>query len=145
MAKGKKTCWIEEQIAQKGPEWLTFVNPETIQTIAKRRVFREMVNGFIDYEKFGIYFQDPKFLENIIIAAREELQSNTVVASALTLMDNTYPGYPEVIKNRSKYERKVYVFEILYRHLMMVKDNYYNIGYLNDVAAILHPFNNYDK
>lgn len=145
MTKGRKTCWIEEQVAQKGSEWLTRINPESIQTMAKRRIFREMVMGFIDYEKYGIYFQDPKFLENVILAAREELQSNTVVMNALTLMDNTYPGQPEVIKNRTRYERRVYVFEVLYKYLQMVRTNYYNIGYLNDIASILRAFNNYDK
>ena len=66
MAKGGRT-YIETMIKQYGTDWLVSVNPDSIQRSTKR-IIKDMVNSTMDYGKYGQYFLESKFLENIIIA-----------------------------------------------------------------------------
>jgi len=123
---------------KKYPEgnFIALLKPEQIQRSAKERIFREMVRGQIDYTDFGAYFQDSKFLENLLIAAQDELNNNTIICNALYLLDQKNPGNVDVFNLLNKYNTLCYIFNVLVNRLTGVKMEG-NIGYLTDIQYIL--------
>ena len=67
--------YITQQISKNGTDWIAALRPEDIQRQAKR-IVRDMVRGSIKYEEVGMYFLDMKFLENLIIGIKNELDIN---------------------------------------------------------------------
>lgn len=122
--------------------FIIYLKPEQIQKSAKDRIFREMVKGQIDYSLYGKYFQDTKFLENVLIAARDELNNNTVILNALIFQDINMPGIPEVINMRSRYQ----IFQFIYQHIVSRLENVKHtgdVGYLVDIQYVLGSYKNY--
>lgn len=142
MAQQKRSNWIEDQIKRMGEDFIVNMNPEGIQRAAKQRIFRDMVKGNINYEVHGKYFQDPKFLENLIIAAQNELQNNSIVYYALCEYDINHPGNPLVIENKATYHALTVIHETILTRLYWVKNSYYNTGYLTDLASVLFGYRN---
>ena len=112
------------------------LKPEHIQRSAKERIFREMIKGQIDYTQFGNYFLDSKFLENLIIAADNELTNNSVISTALQFYDMNFPGDVNIRYNTLKYQNLVIIYQNLLYRLQMVKESG-NIGYLTDFQYVI--------
>ena len=112
------------------------LKPEQIQRSAKERIFREMIKGQIDYTQFGNYFLDSKFLENLIIAAYNELTNNSVISTALQFYDMNFPGDVNIRYNTLKYQNLVIIYQNLLYRLQMVKESG-NIGYLTDFQYVI--------
>ena len=117
-------------------DFVNFLKPEQIQRSAKERIFREMVRGQIDYSIFGIYFEDPKFLENLIVACENELSNYSTVAMSLDFFDSYYPGNNNVIFNKNRYNSLVQIYTVLRDKLFAVKITG-NVGCLTDIQYIL--------
>ena len=117
-----------------------YLKPEQIQKYAKDRIFREMVRGSIDYTVNGSYFQDPKFLENLIIAAQDELVSNTIIRDALNHYNYYYPQ-DATAKLLAKYTGLVYVLNVIYNKLNETKFTG-NIGQLTQIQYVLKDYIN---
>ena len=100
MAKPRQN-YFDQKIRQYGEDFLMSLTPNTIQNDAKRRIFKEMIQGHIDYSTYGKYFIDTKFFENLLVAAWNELQNNTIIRDALIEFDNKHPGINLVIINRA--------------------------------------------
>ena len=122
--------------------FIIYLKPEQIQKSAKDRIFREMVKGQIDYSIYGKYFQDPKFLENVLIAAQDELNNNTVILNALTFQDLYMPGMAEVINMKSRYQIYEFIYQHLVTRLMNVKQTG-DVGFLVDIQYVLGSYKNY--
>lgn len=120
-------------------DFIVLLKPEQIQRSAKERIFREMVRGQIDYAQFGQYYLDPKFLENLIIAADNELKNNIACATALGFYDLTYPGDALIIHNKSKFDNLTVVYTCILQRLQSLKETG-NIGYLTDLQFVLANF-----
>ena len=88
-------------------DFVCMMKPEQIQRDAKNRIFRELVQGKIDYSIYGKYFLEPKFIDNLIISADNELRNNTTILN-------------QTILNRLNLVRM-----------------YSNVGYLTDLSAVL--------
>ena len=112
------------------------LKPAHIQRSAKERIFREMIKGQIDYTQFGNYFLDSKFLENLIIAADNELTNNSVISTALQFYDMNFPGDVNIRYNTLKYQNLVIIYQNLLYRLQMVKESG-NIGYLTDFQYVI--------
>ncbi len=123
-------------------DFLWQMKPEQIQKDAKNRIFREMVKGQIDYSQFGNYYLDPKFLENLIISANNELTNNIVVARALEFYDINFPGDANVTTNRMKHNGLCNIYSTLLQRLNAVKQTQ-DIGYLTDIQYVLSEYKNY--
>lgn len=126
----------------KTEEFVTLMKPEDIQTQAKRRLFREMVHGQIDYAQYGKYFLDNKFLSNLIIAANNELTNNTVTLRSLQFYDNNYPGDRDVAFNINKYAHLQFIYSTLSQQLMLLK-NTSDIGVLTCISFVLKEHKKY--
>lgn len=121
--------------------FMVVMKPEQIQRDAKNRIFREMVQGKIDYEKFGNYYLDSKFLENLIISTNNELMNSITIARSLELYDSMYPGDRLVILNKNRYNSLVFIYETIYNRLCLVKESQ-NISSLVDIQYVLSNFRN---
>ena len=133
---GNKKNYFETNIQRCGVDFLDFKKVEEIQRDSKF-IFRDMVYGNINYEKHGIYFMDPRFLEQLIIVSEIEAKKHDVKFRALAEYDIKYPGDQTVsqlvyIENGLKI-----IMETLYNYLTMVKRDNYNIAYLTQIPAIL--------
>ena len=141
MAKNKQN-YFDQTIRQYGDDFIMCLTPDNIQRSAKKRIFREMIQGHIDYSVYGKYFQDPKFLENLLIAAWDELKVNTLLLNALTEYDYNHPGDNYTITQKGRYTRLVYVYNVLYTALNNVKYYGYNVGYLSSLSSVLYQDRN---
>ena len=134
---------IEQSLRQNGDDnFILRMDPGQIQKFAKKRIFREMVYNQIDYEACSKYFLDPKFFENLLQAAYDELNNNIILARALTEYDLNHPGNNLIGILRAKYINLEFIYSILYDRLLCVKQSGFNLGYLSDISAVLLPYRN---
>ncbi len=120
-------------------DFILFLKPEQIQRSAKEKIFREMVRGQIDYAQFGIYYQNGKFLENLIVAANDELVNAQVITNALRFFDMYNPGDLNVARIITKQQMLVNIYNCIYSRLMQVKMTG-DIGYLTDIQYVLRDY-----
>jgi len=118
-----------------------YLKPEQIQKAAKDRIFREMVSGVINYSENGKYFQDSKFLENLILAAQNELTNNIIIRDALRMYTCMFPGYMDAGKLVARYENLSYIMNIILNKLNEVKFTG-NIGVLTDIQRSIGHYKN---
>ena len=96
MAKSR-TNYFEMNIQKKGEDFLDAKSIDEIQRDAKKRIFQDMAFGNIDYEKYGRYFMEPRFLEQLIVTAFDEMENHRVKYTALKAFDNANPGDIRVV------------------------------------------------
>ena len=131
-----KRNYFETNIQRFGVDFLDYKKVEEIQRDSKF-IFRDMVYGNINYEKYGIYFMDPRFLEQLIIVSSIESKKHDIKFRALAEFDNKYPG-DQITSQLVCIENGMKVImETLYNYLSMVKKDNYNIAYLTNIPAIL--------
>lgn len=118
-------------------DFILFLKPEQIQKSAKERIFREMVRGQIDYGQFGIYYQNNKFLENLIVAANDELINAQIISNALLHYDTCFPGDLNVARIRTKQQILLICYDCIYSRLMQVKMTN-DVGCLIEIQYVLH-------
>lgn len=142
MAQNQNNYFSNSIRKYNSEEFVSFLKPEQIQKSAKERIFREMVKGQIDYVQYGKYFLDSKFLENLIIAAENELKNNITIYNALRYYDLNFPGDINVIYNSTKHNCLVFIFDNILQRLRNIKMTS-NIGYLSDLQYVLGNYNKY--
>lgn len=145
MATGNKSKnnFFQDQIKKNGEESILLMNPTWIQTQAKRRIFREMVRGDINYEVYGKFFQDPKFLENLIIAAKGESDVCTIQYMALREYELNHPGIPLTSELVAHYYALMNIYNTLHTQMTLCRNNYYNVAYLTGIAPVLATMKNH--
>jgi hypothetical protein len=126
---------------QYGENWTMAVKPEDIQR-SSRRIFKEMIRAQVDYERVGQYFLDAKIMDNLIIAASNELEINTMLFNATTFFQLYNPNYPNLGSEISHLQALCYIYNVILEKLKGVK-YYNNIGILADVAALLSTVRNH--
>lgn len=141
MANNKKFNYVDSMVKLYGEDWIVAVRPEDIQKSA-RRIVKDMVKGNIDYEKYGKYFLDPKFMENLLIAISNELETNSLYYNAVAFYMGAFPQIPNIQAQLNHLECVCYIYNILMQKLTAVKESN-NIGYLVDVPAMLGKYRNH--
>ena len=112
-----------------------FINNKSVQDIqrdAKKRIFKDMIYGNIDYEVFGNYFRIPNFLDALINVAKVECDKHNITAAALQKfhMDTANaPAYNLYIQHANC----AYVLNCILFDLEKVKMNNYDIKFLLDL------------
>lgn len=133
-----KQNYITNMMKQFGENWIVALKPEDIQRSGKR-IFKEMVRGNYDYETIGQYFLDGKFLDNLIIAATNELEINTLYYNAVTYYEQAFPMYPNIRATISHLQTLCYVYNSILGRLTIVKQTG-DIGALVDISALLYSY-----
>ena len=118
-----------------GENWVNIVQPDNIQRSTKR-IVKEIAKGQIDYEKQGKYFQEMKFIENLIIGIYNELEINTLNYNACSFYFYYYPQTPNLAAHINHLERCIYIYNVILERLQYVKSTN-NVGYMVDVQALL--------
>lgn len=124
-----------------GENWIVALKPDQIQNAGKR-IVSEMVNGQIDYQKYGMYFLDGKFLDNLIIKCSNELEINTLYYRAVSYYNQSFPNIPNVTIHVNHLQCLCYIYNTILNKLNMVKQ-YHDIGYLADTSAMLYSYRNH--
>ena len=140
MAKGSRT-YIETMIKQFGSDWLVAVNPDNIQRSTKR-IIKDMINNNIDYGKYGQYFLDSKFIENIIIACNNEYEEASLHYNALVFYQQYYPQIPNIGPLIHHDQCLIFIYSTVLNKLNAVRLTS-NIGELYDVGATLFQYKNH--
>lgn len=139
MAKGK-TSYFDMNVQKDGEDFLDKKSATEIVKDAKRRIFKDMAYGNINYEKYGMYFTEPRFLDQLLIVAEDEMYNHQTMYQALTLLDQQRPGDIRIITLCSKENRLATVYGIIYSHLKYVKDTGYNISVLPNLTSQIYQF-----
>ena len=139
----KRKNYLTNMVSQYGDNWIVNLSPDDIQR-ASKRIFREMTRGMIDYEEVGKYFQDAKFLDNLIVSANNELEVNTLLHQSLCLFKNCNPNLNSPLLNAQINHRYALcvIYSTIIEKLNQVKYNN-NIGYLVDITGLLYNYKNH--
>jgi hypothetical protein len=141
MAAPKGTSYIQMMVNQYGEDWLVAISPESIQR-SGRRIVKDMVKGIIDYQKFGMYFLDGKFLDNLIIYVQNELQVNTLYLNALSFYRQYHLDAPDVGNLITHVDTLCHIYNDIYSRLTAIKANQ-NISSLATTASVLYNYRNH--
>ena len=134
--------YFSQSIEKMGENFLAQKTTDMIRRDAKNRIFKDIVNGSIDYTKYGRYFMDSRFLNQLISTAEEELNIHRVQRMALEFYDFSFPGYPLVIE-LVKRERVIeYVLDMIYNYLKLVRDSNFDVGYLPQLTMKICKYKN---
>lgn len=133
-----KQCYFEQMIKSMGENFINLVTPDKIQNAAKK-VAREMVKGEINYQVYGKYIMDPKFLDNFIIALTNEVETDSLYYNAVLLYRQTYPDYPNINIQLNHLGILCNVYSTILNRLYMIRETG-NIGCLVDITAMLYQY-----
>lgn len=141
MAKNNYFQDMENRYQGNEEGWINLITPQNIQRDAVRRIFKEMVNGGYDYEKYGQYFTDSRFLENLIVAAGTKLEYYTLLSNAVSMFRGYSPAYPNIGAHLTHIQNLNYIYNILYNKLLEVR-NTYNIAALVEISPLTFSYRN---
>lgn len=130
--------YIKQNIATYGSDWIVCLRPEDIQRSAKR-IAKELVKGDFDLQNEGNYFLNPKFLDNLIIAYKNELETQSLYLTALSFYRQYYPATNNISGAINHVDVLCRVYSTLLQKLNAVKYNG-NIGPLVDISALLFQY-----
>lgn len=139
MAKNNYFQDMEQRYQGNEEAWINLVTPQNIQRDAIKRIFKEMVNGGYDYEKYGRYFLDSRFLENLIVAAGTKLEYYTLLSNAVSMFRGYSPTYPNIGAHLTHVQNLNYIYSVLYNKLLEVRSTY-NIAALVEVSPLTYSY-----
>ena len=137
----KPYSYISNMYNQNGPEWVLMIRPEDIQRNTKR-IIKDMVKGTIPYEEVGSCFLDLKFLENLIIGVKNELEINGLNYTACCFMFEYYPNYPNLGAHITHLDRVMFIYNTILAKLEAIKITG-DIGCLADISSSLYNLRNH--
>ena len=132
----KKMNYFETNIQRFGEDFLDFKKAEEIQRDCKF-IFKDMVYGNIDYEKHGMYFMEPRFLEQLIIKSEIDSQKHNLKYMALYEFSIKYNNM-EASQLAAIEANMFYIMNTIHEQLLLVKYNNYNISYLTYYKPYLY-------
>ena len=145
MAKNTNNYFTSSINKYNTEDFVTLMAPEEIQRDCKR-IVREIIKGKIDFTKWGRYFQDPKFTDNLLIACEAEFNFNTQNVIALKVYDLQFPGSKQVWYNSYVSSVLATCYGTVLNRLQALKMSMYeNIGILTDIPVVLRDYKNFDK
>jgi hypothetical protein len=100
-----------------------------------------MVNGAYDYEKYGKYFLDARFIENLIIAAENRLGYYTLINNAVSMYRGYFPTFPNIGAHFTHVQNLCYIYSIIYSRLIEVRETF-NISALVEISPLTYAYRN---
>lgn len=134
----KRENYFEMNIREYGENFLRTRSAQDIQKDAKKRVFKDMIYNNIDYAKYGAYFQDPNFIDNLLTVAVTEFEKHRVSSDALR-------DYHFNTKNPISYQLHLqhynvaYIFNVIIYDLEYIKTHNYDISILTVFTQHIAP------
>ena len=138
-----KNNYFKQSIDKFGDEFVSLIAPDQIQNQAKR-IVKELVKGDIEFEKYGKYFLDLKFIDNLMIGIRNELDDVSLYSAAVSFYRMHYPETPNIAVRENHLQTLCYIYNVILSKLEAVRI-YQNIGYLSDTSALLYNYRTHLK
>lgn len=135
--------YFKQNISKYGDQFISLVTPDQIQGQAKR-IVKELVRGQIEFEKYGMYFLDLKFLDNLIIGITNELDDVSLYYQAVNFYRMYFPATPNITIRENHLYALCYIYNTVLSRLQAVRSNQ-NVGYLADISALLYNYRNQIK
>ena len=136
----KKMNYFQTNIQRFGEDFLDFKKAEEIQRDCKF-IFKDMVFGNIDYEKYGMYFMEPRFLEQLIIKSEIDAKKHNLKYIALHEFSIRYNN-TDAAQLAAIEANMFHIMNTINEQLLLVKYNNYNISYLTYLPSKLRDFRN---
>ena len=131
--------YFQSNIAKYGENFIHNKTPKMLQFDAKNRLFKEMVNGFINYDEFGVYFTDPEYLDNLIAIANA-LNAEHAVISRACIEYSAAHGDVTASQLAARHNSAAIVFGTIAGALSQVKQSGYNIQSLMYIVTATAPY-----
>ena len=126
--------YFQQNIAKYGENFLRSKSAKDIQKDAKRRLFKDMVYGNINYDEYGKFFTDPQFIDNLIVIANTLYLEHLVTGNALMQFAGMYNN-PVASQLSVRNLNVALVFNSLMTRISEVKANNYDIKSLVQIVS----------
>lgn len=136
MAQQKRENYFEMNLRDHDENFINTRSPQDLQRDARKRIFKDMIFGNIDYERFGSYFTIPNFIEALITVANVEAQKHSITAIALEQYYATTCD-PVAYAMFIQHKNCAYILECIRYDLEAVKNNNYDITPLTQLQIQL--------
>ena len=144
----KANNYFSINIQKYGENFIAQKSPQDIQRDAKKKIFKDMVFGNIDYDTYGQYFTDANFLDNLITVAMIERAVHEVTGKALYDYSLNYNGNPEVpsdyialaTQKSVQHQHTSFVLGTLLGAFLTIKNTGMNISCLPSITTAVYPF-----
>ena len=141
MATNQKTNnYFTFNVQKFGDNFIAQRSAQDIQKDAKRKLFKDMVFGNIDYDVYGKYFTDANFLDNLITVAMNERDVHMVTSEALRQYDFNNPGNSIVSQKAIQHLNTAQALNTIYNCLINIKSNNMNIMFLTGIATAVYAW-----
>lgn len=136
--------YFQSSIKRYGQNFHHVKTIKMLQYDAKHRLFREMLDGKINYDEFGCYFTDPQYLDILITESESLANEHKTIATALYTMAQA-TGNPVAMQLYNRHNNIGTVFGYINSMLTAVKATGYNnlqylIGIQSQCAAYKNDF-----
>ena len=132
MAMVKRENYFEMNLKDHDENFINNRSAQYLQRDAKKRIFKDMIYGSIDYEVYGKFFTNATFIDILISTASTEEQKHQVTAEALRQYHmNTGDSIAYVLS--IQHQNCAYVMGSIRYSLEMVKNNNYDIRFLTEL------------
>ena len=136
MAQQRRENYFEMNLKDHDENFINTRSPQDLQRDARKRIFKDMIFGNIDYETFGSYFTNPNFIDALITVANVEAQKHSVTASALGAYSNATCD-PVAYTLFIQHQNVAQVLSFIRYDLEAVKNNGYDISPLTQLQIQL--------
>ena len=130
-----------------GDNFIAQKSAQDIQRDARKKIFKDMVFGNIDYDVDGQYFTDANFLDNLITVAMIEKDVHEVTGRALYEFTVTHGGDPVLatqvaIANQKsvQHQHTSFVLGTLLGAFLTIKNTNMNISCLPAITTAVYPY-----
>ena len=126
-----------------GDNFLNQKSAQDIQRDAKKKIFKDMIFGNIDYGVDGMYFTNATFLDNLITVASVEADVHTVTAAALqnfALMNGGDRLAPVAAQKATQHANTSLALQILLNTFVMIKGSDMDISYLPNLNNLVYMY-----
>ncbi len=126
-----------------GDDFIKRKSAQDIQRDAKKKIFKDMVFGNIDYDVDGMYYTDANFLDNLITTALTERDVHQVTAFALydfAMFKGGDPLAPIAGQKSGSHQQTANALQCLLNTFVYIKDHDMDISCLPGVTLAVAPY-----
>lgn len=139
----KTNNYFTINIQKYGDNFVAQKAAQDIQRDARKKIFKDIVFGNIDYDAYGQYFTDATFLDNLITVAMTEKDIHEVTGDALYAYAMANPQdqrSPLAMHKSTQHKNTGAVLGILLGAFLTIKNTNMNISCLPSITTAVYPF-----
>ena len=134
MAQQKRENYFEMNLKDHDENFINNRSPQDLQKDARKRIFKDMIYGNVDYEVFGKFYTNPNFIDALITTASVEAQKHSITSLALEQYHRASCD-PVAYAMSVKHKNCAYALDCIRYDLEMLKQNNYDISFLTSLQT----------